>query len=186
VIFWPALIVPIVIAAAVAVAIVEGIFDPTKQFLETIGFVVPTAAALLAFGRAAATREPFLLWLAVLCANFAIRELDPPGYTHAVYWVLGLLGVAAWWWRAKLAGALTDRTVLTLLACTGFTYSLAVALDLRWLKFIPHEEVFEVLLEETMEIVGHCWLLALACGGDRPDKPWRPRRKERHSARELQ
>ena len=160
-VFWPSLLVAPAIAVVLAVAIVKGWFHPTKQTLETIGLAVPTLAAAVAAGRALATREPFFLWATLLAGNFAVRELDAPGYTDLVYVGLALLLLFAWRRYESLGPYLADRTVLTLLACTFFTYSLSATLDLQWWKFLPHEAVFEMLLEEAIEIAGHVQLLAL-------------------------
>ncbi len=51
---------------------------------------------------------------------------------------------------------------MTLLAMIFFSYFLAKTLDQNWWKMVPGEPTFERPVEETMEVVGHCLLLALA------------------------
>jgi hypothetical protein len=168
-VFWPGLLVVPAVAAIVAVAIVQQRYTPSKELLETIGLAVPSLAAVVALVRALFGREPFFIWTALLAVNFALRELDIEGTTDLVYVGVALLMLVAWRCYPRLAPYLAGRTVLTLLSGALFTYFLTATLDLRWWRFVPYEDVFEMRLEETMEIVGHLQLLALALLARRSD-----------------
>ena len=51
---------------------------------------------------------------------------------------------------------------MTLLALAFFSYFLSKSLDQNWWKAVPGESTFERPVEETMEVVGHGFMLLLA------------------------
>lgn len=161
-VWLPGLAVPLLICALLAWITVQQIVDFEKGISERVGVGVAGLALLIAGVRALASREPYFIWLSALALNFLTREIHFAGTSTTVY--LGFLALvwAAWYFYPSLAPYLQARRVVTLLACTVFTYFVAMTLDARWWRFIPYESVFEARVEEVMEIVGHAFIVLLA------------------------
>jgi len=55
--------------------------------------------------------------------------------------------------------------VINLLLAGFFTYFLSQTIDQRWWRIFPGEELVNVSLEETLELLGHCMIgfAAVSC-----------------------
>jgi ribosomal protein S18 acetylase RimI-like enzyme len=102
------------------------------------------------------------LWLTGLTAALTCREIHFAGTSVGVYVALGGLLLIAWLKAPVLEEYFASRRTVTLLAAGFFCYFLAKSLDQHWWKAVPGEPTFERPVEETMEVLGHVLILAVA------------------------
>jgi hypothetical protein len=152
---WSVLLVVPALAAGLAWAISAGLYQPRKATLETLSLWATGAATAGCLLRWAASRDPWFGWAAALTANLAFREVHVEWASDFVYLGLAILAGVALRHYALFRDRLGQPALVTGLA-TGFTmYAVAVAVDQRWARGLPYEEVWQMLLEETLELVGH-------------------------------
>ena len=161
-VWLPALLVPPLLTVLVAWLVVMEAMPFDYGRAERLGIAIPTLTVLLAAARAWWSRAPFFLWLTALAANFLTREIHFAGTSTTVYLGLGVLLLLAWRHWERLATFLTHRPTVTLLSCAFVTYFIAITVDAGWWEFVPYERVFGTPVEESMELVGHCFVLAVA------------------------
>jgi len=161
-VWFPALLLPPLLTVLVAVLVVR---DPTVfdyAWAERLGIAIPALTVIVAALCAARSRAPFFVWLTALTANFLTREIHFAGTSASVYVGLGILLLLAWRGWERLATFLTYPPTITLLGCAFVTYGITITVDAGWWEFLPYERTFGTPVEESMELVGHCFLLAAA------------------------
>ncbi|MEN8184613.1 MAG: hypothetical protein ABFS46_18985 [Myxococcota bacterium] len=144
-----------VLAMAVAAATVAGWYTPPKWFLEQLALFVTGGFGLGCLLRFVLSRERYFLWAATIMAVLMGRELRFGGPAGLVYPALGLLGWIALRRLDELRYRLGHPALLTALALGFFIYAISVAVDQRWARGLPEERVWNVPLEETLEVMGH-------------------------------
>ncbi len=169
-VWLPALFVPPLVAGVLAWLVVRELVMPDYATNEWLGVAIPAVTVLVAFLRAWTSGAPFFLWLTGLAANFLTREIHFEGTSTTVYIGLGVLLLVAWRWYGRLEPYLASRLVTTLLTCTFLTYTMAITLDQGWWKFIPYEPIFDTPVEESLEVLGHLFLLAVCFVPTRTDR----------------
>ncbi len=152
---WVALGVVPVAATGIAWAIHAGHYRPAKSTLEDLALAVCGAAVVLLLVRWQLERGPWFLWATALMANLGFREIHIEWADDFVY--VGLLVLL---WLAlrhfdAFRSRLLHRGLLTGLAVGFATYALSVAVDQRWARGLPGEAVWQMQLEETLELIGH-------------------------------
>ena len=86
------------------------------------------------------------------------REIHFQGTDFGIYLgLLLLLGIALLRYD-ELKDYLANPFVVNLLAIGFFSYFLSQSIDQRWYRGLPGEAVVHVSLEETMEVLGHCFI----------------------------
>jgi glucan phosphoethanolaminetransferase (alkaline phosphatase superfamily) len=134
---------------------------PLKPPMEVLALIVCYAAVVIALARYLKVREPFFLWLLLLCVVFTLREHHFPHTGNGVFIGSGILALYAWFRRSRLQPFLDSRPIMTMPTATIMTYYIAWSLDARmWRRWLPGDKVTTWSpVEETMEVVGHGSLL---------------------------
>jgi len=155
---------------SIAIALMTGKFffsyeSKTKSLLknealEPAALWILGAGILLSLFRLAQRKTFFFLWCALLCANFLIREIHVKGSAAGVYIGFVVLLLIAFFLRNRMKPLFPNRKSCSLLAAAMTCYFISVLLDQGALRFIPQESSFGVLTEESIEVVGHLFLLA--------------------------
>ncbi len=148
-------IIPLLITFCINFLIQYRLYTRGKSILETIALIVLIAFILICLIRFTLNKNMFFIWASCLLLVFFIREIHPPGSSLGVY--LGILGLfyVALNKHNLYVGYFQDKTLINLIAMGFFTYLISVTIDQRWWRFIPGEELANVPLEETLEVVGH-------------------------------
>ena len=155
-VWWPALALVPLASAAIAWAISTGLYAVRKGTLEDLALWA-TGGFVAACGlRYAISRQTWFLWATALMATLMAREIRFEGASDLVYVALALLAWIALRSFASFRSHLSHPALLTGLASGFFVYAVSVAVDQRWARSLPGEEVWQMLLEETLELIGHC------------------------------
>ncbi len=134
-----------------------------KNTWEAIALYVTSAFCFMCLLRFLYSKDKFFLWSSGMMMVFHVREIHPPNADIAAYLTLLWLFYYTYKNHHLFAGYICNKYVVTLLGVGFFTYVLAVSADERvwrdWIP-IPGEQIFEVKLEETLEVLGH---IAIGC-----------------------
>jgi len=158
----PALLAP-VLAAGLIVFLACGRHVPfNRPLLQLASVVILPVAMLIAIVRWAVTREGYFLWLAGLAAALTCAETHVAGASAGIYVAIAALALVAWLKRAAMAAQFAYRPVATLLGMAMLAYLIAESVDRNVWAWLPSEGRFADAVEETMEVIGHCLVTALA------------------------
>ena len=149
------LIVPPVATVLLWIIMAAGVLRPDKQGLEIAAVVVSGLFMLIAAVRFIVSRHVFFLWNTALFLLIMCREIHFEGTDEAI--VIGLvvlLGIVLLKYD-RFKAYLANPWVVNLLVAGFFTYFLSQTLDQRWWRIIPGEDLVNVSLEETLELLGH-------------------------------
>jgi hypothetical protein len=177
-IFYPALLIPIVLVALGAWVVCDTIPEVIKPeigpkiysseysswmyWFETIGGPWVTGiAAGLALVRLGIQRNAFGVWLLSLATLIFFRELHYRWVDIVIYPGLVAIFTAAWLYYESMCRYMATRLMVTLTALLLFSYFLSQSLDLRWWKFLPQENHWERPVEELLEVFGHSMMIGL-------------------------
>ena len=178
-IFYPALLIPILLvalAAWVACDTIPEFFEPEvgpnvynaeydswMYWMETIGGPWLTGiAAGLALVRLGVQRNAFCVWVLSLAGLLFLRELHYKWVDIIIYPGLVAIFTMAWLYYESMCKYFATRMMVTLTALLIFSYVISQTLDQRWWKFLPREAHWERPVEEVLECFGHCMLIGLA------------------------
>jgi hypothetical protein len=155
------LILSAVIAAILWILMATGVVRPGKEPLETAAVVVTGILMLIAALRFILSRQVFFLWSTALFLLIMCREIHFAGTDEAIFiGLLVLLGIILFEYD-RFKAYLANPRVVNLLVAGFFTYFLSQTVDQRWWRIIPGEDLINVSLEETLELLGHV-LIGLA------------------------
>jgi len=135
----------------------------SKPVHEVIALVLLSAATGVAGLRWLRRRRPEHGVLTVVCAVFLLREVHVPvpGWKEGFYVAVGLIGLWCVGWRRRLWPVVVGQTRGRWLVATTWAYLLALLVQRRALKFLPHEADIHIQLEEVGENLAHLFLLIL-------------------------
>lgn len=158
------LLVPLAFMLTLWGLIWAGIVSIGSEDMEGVAIVLTSLFMITVVVRFAISRHRFFLWGAGLMGVILCREIHFQGTDFGIYLGLVLLlGIALLKYDA-LKDYLANPFVINLFAIGLFTYFLSQSIDQRWWKGLPGEEFVFVPLEETMEVLGHCFMgTALLC-----------------------
>ena len=158
------LLVPLAFMLTLWGLIWAGIVSIGSEDMEGVAIVLTSLFMITVVVRFAISRHRFFLWGAGLMGVILCREIHFQGTDFGIYLGLVLLlGIALLKYDA-LKDSLANPFVINLFAIGLFTYFLSQSIDQRWWKGLPGEEFVFVPLEETMEVLGHCFMgTALLC-----------------------
>ena len=149
------LILPPMITAVLWLLMANGIFRPAKEPLEIAAVVVSAIFMLIAALRFIMSRHVFFLWSTALFLLIMSREIHFDGTDEAIFiGLLILLGIILLKYD-NFKDYLANPVVINLLVAGFFTYFLSQTVDQRWWRIIPGEDLVNVSLEETLELLGH-------------------------------
>ena len=135
-----------------------GVFRPEKQGLEIAAVVVSGLFMLIAAVRFIIFRHVFFLWSTALFLLIMCREIHFEGTDEAIFIGLAiLLGIILIKYD-RFKAYLANPWVINLLVAGFLTYFLSQTVDQRWWRIIPGENLVNVSLEETLELLGHCMI----------------------------
>ena len=155
------LILPVVIAALLWILMANGVVRPEKEPLEIAAVVVSGILMIVAALRFIVSRQVFFLWSTALFLLIMCREIHFAGTDEAIFiGLLVLLGIILLGYD-RFKAYLANPRVVNLLVAGFFTYFLSQTVDQRWWRIIPAEDIVNVSLEETLELLGHV-LIGLA------------------------
>ncbi len=161
---WASLVLPWGIFLLLFWATLNGYIAPRKKTLEVVALVILYVAVGTALLRYVFGREPFFLWLTLLCTVFTLREHHVAHSKNGVFIGAGLLTFYAWRNRARLRPFVDCRRVMSTLTAVVVSYYIAWSLDARmWRPWLPGtKKAVWSPVEESMEVVGHALLLTAA------------------------
>ena len=121
------------------------------------------------------SRDPLMIYLALLALVFLVRELDDISFTFfgssytfkskkLVDLLLVLMGLWGLGWHEKLFGSL-NRFIVVKISLFGvlWTYFFSQAIARRAFRSVlPNERLLHVPLEETVETAAHLFFLVFA------------------------
>jgi len=149
------LMVPPVIAAFLWIIMANGIIRPQKQPLEIAAVAVSGMFMLVAAMRYLLSRQAFFLWSSALFLLIMCREIHFAGTDQAIFiGLVILLGVILYQYD-RFKPYLANTWVINLFVAGFFTYFLSQTVDQRWWRIIPGEDLVNVSLEESLEMIGH-------------------------------
>jgi hypothetical protein len=154
-VYWPALLFTPVAAVTLALVVLPRPVTFQKGPLEEAALWITGGFATACLLRFAVAREPYFVWSAVVMATLMGREIRFPGASTGVYIALALLGAYALRHLGTFWPRLARPALLTGLGVGFFTYVFSVAIDQRWARGVPGEEVWQMPVEEMLEILGH-------------------------------
>ncbi len=167
--YWPALLVPFVAWALMAMGACRFLPKNTLVHLQwmdfwdfTAGVWVTGVAGGLALLRFIIQRKWYWLWLGILAGLLFCREIHFAGSNIMAYVGIVVVITAAWLWYERMADYFTTRHVVTLIVLLFMFYAITQTLDQRWWKFLPYEDDWTKATEEFLEVLGHGMLLGLA------------------------
>ena len=149
------LLVPPAITVFLWIAMANGIFRPAKEPLEIAAVAVSGILMLVAAVRFILSRQAFFLWSTALFLLILCREIHFDGTDEAIYVGLVILLVVIVYQYDRFKPYLANTWVINLLVAGFFTYFLSQTVDQRWWRIIPGEDLVNVSLEETLEMIGH-------------------------------
>jgi hypothetical protein len=150
----------------------------TKLFHENLAPWLVLTVFMILLTAIFISREPLMIYLAVLALVFLVRELDHTVFTafsaeylfkskDLLYFLLIGMGLWAWGWHEKLFASL-NRAIFLKVLFFGvlWTYFFSQLIARRWFKgILPDEELLHIPLEETAETAAHLFFIvyALVC-----------------------
>lgn len=132
-----------------------------KQPLEETALFVLGFGILGTLARYAATRHPFFLWYAGLCAAFFWREVHLKHSSTVMYLALAILFVWAWRKYERLCPYLGSRLLNSVVFMTLVSYIGSQVIDKNFRPELLSDRYLYDPIEESLEILGHA-ALALA------------------------
>ena len=159
---WPAL-VPLLTAPAVYLLEATGLGRLSGRGVQEAAALVLMSAAVFVYGlRYALGRDRLHLVLLALSIAFLCREIHFTGTHHGVYVALALIAVWCLLWRRSLLDGLgrnerRARWVVLMM----WAYALAMLIQKRAFRFLPHEGDLHVQMEEVAENIAHLFLIIL-------------------------
>jgi hypothetical protein len=160
-----ALLAPVVVGLVVAQLKLSEAIDagPTyRDAMEVVALCVLLPALLLALVGARREGAGSGWWVAALVATLFMREVHFTGTSTGVYVGLLILFTVlvrhASDWRPTLVRPGFATPLVAAFGC----YFLSQTLDQRWWKFLPAEDVWHTVVEESLEVMGHVFILALS------------------------
>lgn len=170
------LVVPPGVMIALWFLIAAGFYSYGRQELESLAILVNCCLVMALVVRLCVSRHVFFLWSIGLMGLVLAREIHFDWTDAGIYiGLIVMLGVASLKYDA-LKDYLDTRWVINLVAIGLFTYVLSQTIDQRWWKGLPGEDLVHVPLEETMEVLGHCFIgVALLCARNLSHKMATPR-----------
>ena len=168
-IFYPALLIPILLAVVGAWVVCQTIPElggprwlSWMYWLEDIGgWALTGIAAGLALVRLLAQRNAFCVWLVSLATLLFFRELHYKWTNIVIYPGLVAIFVAAWIYYESMCKYMATRLMVTLTALLLFSYFISQSLDKGWWRSLPNETLWERPIEELLECSGHCMVIGL-------------------------
>ena len=149
-----------------------------KAFLENLALWLLPMILLVLMAKSFISRDPLMIYLAVLALVFFVRELDDTlltffgsSYTvkskKLVDLLLVVMGLWGLGWHEKLFGSL-NRFMMVKISIFGvlWTYFFSQAIARRAFRSVlPNEQLLHVPLEETVETAAHLFffVFALCC-----------------------
>ncbi|MES2788756.1 MAG: hypothetical protein V4719_03975 [Planctomycetota bacterium] len=130
-----------------------------KDFQEILGPSILAAAVVLAVYFWWVERHVCRAWVICLPIVLLCRELHFPGTGAGVYVGLVVLAISAVRHRERLMPVWNCSSLCGWWFGAVSWYVLAVSVDSGAWKFLPHSLLWGVNLEETMESVGHMFVL---------------------------
>jgi len=167
--YWIIFVPPLLFSGFIIWLIMNNIYPYDREVIivknawEEIALHLTSAFCFMCLLRFLYSKDKFFLWASGMMMIFHVREIHPPNADLYAY--LGLLWLFYYAYKNHhlFAGYIRSKYFVTLLGVGFFTYFLAVTADERvwrdWIP-IPGEEIFEVKLEETIEVLGH---IAIGC-----------------------
>lgn len=167
--YWLIFVPPLLFSGFIIWLVMNNIYPYDREEIivknawEEIALHVTSAFCFMCLLRFLYSKDKFFLWASGMMMVFHIREIHPPNANLFAYLVLLWLFYYAYKNHHLFAGYIRSKYLVTLLGVGFFTYVLAVSADERvwkdWIP-IPGEHIFEVKLEETLEVLGH---IAIGC-----------------------
>jgi len=163
---YPLLAGPLAVAASVAASAAwPERFQDLQVWLEKPApYLVALATAIYA-ARAARTRNPLHVLLAVLGAALTCREIHFAGTGTGVYVALAALAAWAVLWRKRLREPLRDYRHVAWVLAAAAAYILSQVIARRAFRFIPGEHAIHRSLEECAETAAHAVFIVSALVG---------------------
>lgn len=161
------LVLPPVITAILWISMANGIFRLPKEPLEIAAVAITGMLMLIAAVRYLVSRQTFFLWSTALFLLIMCREIHFDGTDEAIFiGLVILLGILLLKYD-RFKDNLASPWVINLLVAGFFTYFLSQTVDQRWWRIIPGEDLINVSLEETLELLGHVLIgiAAVLCPG---------------------
>ena len=158
------LIAPLGVMIILWYLIAAGLYSYGRQELESLAILVNCFLLMALVVRLCISRHVFFLWSTGLMGLVLAREIHFDWTDAGIYiGLIVMLGVASLKYDA-LKDYLDTPWVINLVAIGLFTYVLSQTIDQRWWKGLPEEDFVHVPLEETMEVLGHCFIGAALLG----------------------
>lgn len=150
-----------------------GLLD--KDFLEHLALWLLPMILLVLMAKSFMSRDPLMIYLAVLALVFFVRELDDTPLTlfgssftfkskKAVDLLLVAMGLWGLVWHEKLFGSL-NRFMMVKISIFGvlWTYVFSQMIARRAFRgILPNERLLHVPMEETVETAAHLFFLVFA------------------------
>ncbi len=152
------LFIPPALTVLLWIIMAFGVIKPEKQPLEIAAVVVSGLFMLIAAVRFIVSRHVFFLWSTVLFLLIMCREIHFEGTDEAIFIGLVVLLVIVLLKYDRFEDYLANPWVINLLVAGFFTYFLSQTVDQRWWRIIPGENLVNVSLEETLELLGHAMI----------------------------
>lgn len=158
---WPALLIPLVMPAVLALYSRFIAPLPDKDYAEAGALLVMGVAVGIAALRWIRQRHPYWLWLACLATSLLFREIHISNTSVGADIIALCLLLYAWRYYPRFAGYLAGRSTVTLLNMALLSYALAVAFDQGLLDALSTSYFLPFLVEEYIEMLGHGFMLLL-------------------------
>ena len=172
-ILLPGMIAVLLVYAVHHFNICTGVLN--KGSLENLALWVLPMILLVLMAKSFISRDPLMIYLALLALVFLVRELDDISFTFfgssytfkskkLVDLLLVLMGLWGLGWHEKLFGSL-NRFIVVKISIFGvlWTYFFSQAIARRAFRSVlPNERLLHVPLEETVETAAHLFFLVFA------------------------
>jgi hypothetical protein len=159
------LLLPFVVGLAVAQLKLNEAIDAGPSYrdaMEVVALCVLAPALLLALVGARREGTGPGWWVVGLVATLFMREVHFTGTSTGVYVGLLILSIVLVRHAAPWRQTLVSPGFATPLVVAFGCYFMSQTLDQRWWKFLPAEDVWHTVVEETLEVTGHVFILALS------------------------
>lgn len=181
------LAVPVVVAVVTALIIdfTQSAPGSIMSTAEVLAIVILSVALGVIAWRWRRERHLFLGWLTGLVALLLFREIHIYKSSLVVEILLPIVVFLAARWYFRMAGYFASSRTLTILVLVFATYTLTETLDNHAFEFIPNEDYWERPTEETLELLGHLFVLLLTITARADARPlvgsWSPPRLQNPS-----
>lgn len=147
----------------------------SRASLEYLALFLVSMILVILASKSLISRDPLIIYLAVLTLVFLVRELDDTalnlfGSTYMikskklVYFLLFCMSLWALGWHEKLSSCLNRSMILSVsLFGVLWTYLFSQLIAHRVFRgILPNESLMHVILEETVETAAHLFFLVFA------------------------